>query len=109
MASLAGFDGFEAVVVVVVVVVPVDVDLELVSESSSPPHAARISKNMPNKIGIANFRSVFIELPPQCLGRIFRARFFVAAPGPRASSIVLNQLTLFSPELRTGPILVPGP
>jgi hypothetical protein len=58
LASLAGFD------VVVVVVVPVDVDLELVSESSSPPHAARISKNMPNKIGIPNFRSVFIELPP---------------------------------------------
>ena len=49
-------------VVVVVVVVPGDVDLELVSESSSPPHAARISKNIPIKMGIVNFRSVFIGL-----------------------------------------------
>ena len=34
----------------------------VVVSPSSPPHAARISKNMPNKIGIPNFRSVFIEL-----------------------------------------------
>ena len=34
----------------------------VVVSPSSPPHAARISKNMPNKIGITNFRSVFLEL-----------------------------------------------
>jgi len=43
-------------------VAPVPVEAWDTLSSSSPPHAARISKNMPNKIGIANYRSVFIEL-----------------------------------------------
>jgi hypothetical protein len=53
-----------AVAAAVVVVLPLPVSLLVVELSSSPPHAAKINKKMPIKIGTVNFCNFVIELPP---------------------------------------------
>ena len=59
------------------------------SASSSPPHAAKTSKNMPIIIGIEYFRSFLISRLLLYLDRQFAA-FFESAPRPERESFPLS-------------------